>query len=64
MRLLTQGGQQNSSSDRKMMGESEPSNIRVKIFMEKRTVSTKCLGNDGKSLTRFAEQQQDSMART
>ena len=51
-------------SDRKMMEESELSNICVKIFMEKRTVSTECLGSDGKILIRFAEQQQDSMART
>lgn len=46
-----------------MMEESEPSNICVKSFMEKRTVSTKCLGNDGKSLIRFVEQH-DSKART
>ena len=46
-----------------MMEESEPSNICIKSFMEKSTVSTKCLGNDGESLIRFVEQQ-DSKART
>ena len=51
-------------SDRKMMEESELSNTCVKIFMEKRTVSTEFLGSDGKILIRFAEQRQGSMART